>query len=278
MDSAWWTLGTGVFVAIGGFASFGAAAAGAATLTAAGGASATATVLGLTLGPVGWTFLALALLGAAVYCSWQAWATDDANLLPVEYWLDNGSFGKQKFVSGEAAAGNPFAKAGKVEPFVKLDHEIEALQRVLFVAQGRMWTAKDSGGYSIMCHYEVALPRYEAGSRLEVVFIANDEGRRFEVGRIVCEDGKAQPSHAHIEPRLTGLREGPKLQLDAKAGTLKINGLFATMQDPTIVNKAAAWLGHQDTNVYADQFEMRVKYWPDRTNLPQLTSEVKAQG
>lgn len=63
-----------------------------------------------------------------------------------------------------------------VEPFDSLANEIEALQRVLFVAQGRMWTAKDRNDIGIVCNYDVAVPRFEAGSRLEINFIAIDEG------------------------------------------------------------------------------------------------------
>lgn len=274
-DSAYWTMGTGLFVALGGVAGFGAAAAGASAV-ATGGVVGTATALGLTLGPIGWTLLALALLGAALYCSWQAWATDDANLLPVEYWLDNGSFGKRQFVAGEAAAGSPYLQGDKAPPFGKLDHEIEALQRVLFVAQGRIWVARDTQGISIVCNYDVAVPRYESGSRLEIAFSAIDKGRKLEIGRIVCENGQAKPSLAHIESRMTGLRQGPNLQVDPKTGTLRVTGLFSTLQDPTLVHKAFDYFGwKKDTNVYADSFQMQVMYWPDRVNLSSMTSEVK---
>lgn len=272
-DSAFWTIGSGVFVALGGFASFGAATVTAAGL--AGGGSAAATMLGL--GPVGWTCLALALLGAALYCGWQAWATDDNNLLPVEYWLDNGSFGKRKFVAGDEAGSSPYVQADKmVHPFPNIQQEALELQRVLFVPQGRLWAARDSHGIGILCFYDVAIPRYEPGTRLEIVFTGIDEGRRFEAGRIVCEDGKEQPVQAHIEPRLTGKREGPKLKHDPKSGSLRIEGYFATMQDPTIANKAFDYFGwHKDTNVYADSFELHVSYWPDRQELPTLKSTLK---
>lgn len=263
-DSGSWTIGTGAFVAMGGFASFAAATTGA-----------TATTL-LGFGPVGWTLIALGLLGAGLYCSWQAWATDDANLLPVEYWLDNGVFGKKRFINGDALANNPYTRDGKVEPFKSLDLEVKALQQVLFVAQSRMWTAQDSKGIGLMCFYDVALPRYDVGTKLEIIFTGIDEGRCFEAGRIVCENGKAQPTKAHIEPRLTGMREGPTLKHDPKAGTLRIEGFFSTMQDPTLVNKAFDRFGwHKDTNVYADSFVMDVRYWPDQVNLPDLAPTQK---
>lgn len=264
-DSAYWTMGTGVFVVMGG--------------VAAAGATGAISIAGLALGPVAWACIAIALLGAAVYCSMQAWATDDANLLPVEYWLDNGAFGKRQQVQGDAAQSNPYRNAEQktVGPFESLAKEIEELQRVLFVAQGRMWTAKDRNGIGIVCNYDVAVPRFELGSRLEILFIAIDEGQRKQVGRIVCEDGKPTPTESHLEPRMTGLRQGPTLQHDTKAATLRLNGLFATLQDPTLVNKAFDAFGwHKDTNVYADSFEMKVKYWPDRVNLPNLCSDLLA--
>lgn len=69
-------------------------------------------------------------------------------------------------------------------------------------------------------------------------------------------------ARSHREPRMTGLRQGPTVQHDSKAGTLRLSGLFATLQDPTLVNKAFDAFGwHKDTNVYADNFEMKVKYW-----------------
>jgi len=273
-DSAYWTMGTGVFVALGGFASFAAASTGAATLAGSGAAGATM----LTLGPVGWTCAALALLGVALYCGWQAWATDDNNLLPVEYWLDNGSFGKRRYVSGEPAGSSPYVQADKtVRPFVSLQAEVLELQGVLFVAQGRLWAARDSRGIGIICFYDIAIPRYDTGSRLEIVFTGVDEGRRFEAGRIVFENGNPRPVQSRIEPRLTGKREGPKLKHDPQSGSLRVEGYFSTMQDPTIVNKAFDHFGlHKDTNVYADEFEMQVKYWPDRNGLPSILNDKKA--
>jgi hypothetical protein len=146
------------------------------------------------------------------------------------------------------------------------------------VAQGRIWTAKDRNNISIVCNYDVAVPRFDRGSRLEIHFTAIDEGKRKPVGRIVCEDGKPVPTESHLEPRMTGLRKGPTVQYDPKAGTLRLNGLFATLQDPTLVHKAFDAFGwHKDTNVYADNFEMKVKYWPDRVNLPELCNEIPAK-
>ncbi len=271
-DSAYWTMGTGVFVAMGGIASFGAAAAGAATIAA--GEATAVTVVGIPAGPVVWTCLALALLAAGLYCSWQAWATDDNNLLPVEYWLDNGVFGKRQFVSGDVAGGNPYAVGGKAEPFVNLEREVQALQRVVMVAQVKFNATRDRNGVSIVCAYSVALPRYDVGTRLEITFTGLRAGQRFDAGKIVCENGAKTPAQACIEPRLTGMRKGPELKVDAKAATLRLEGVFSTMQGPTVVNKAVAFFsGKPDTNLYADHFEMRVSYWPDQVNMQDVMSE-----
>jgi hypothetical protein len=122
------------------------------------------------------------------------------------------------------------------------------------------------------CHpAAVAVPRFEAGSRLETHFIAIDEGQRKQVGRIVCEDGKPTPTESYLEPRMTGLRQGPTLQHDAKAAALRLSGLFATLQDPTLLHKAFDAFGwHKNTNVYADNFEMKVKYCGPAKNTANL--------
>lgn len=270
-DSAYWTMGTGIFVLLGGAASFGVASA---TASAWAGGSGVA----LGLGPIGWTVLAIVLLGASLYCGWQAWATDDNNLLPVEYWLDNGTFGKRQFVRGEPASGSPYVRPDKsVPPFHSLQHEVSELQRVLLVAQVRLWAVKDSHGFSVMCFYDVAIPRYESSSRLELQFFGQDEGRQFPAGRIVFENGSAAPSVVSIEERLTGQREGPVCQHDPRAGTLRVKGFFSTMQNPTIINQVFDRLGwHKDTNLYADSFKMQMTYWPNRQHLPTLSIEKGA--
>lgn len=273
-DSAYWTMGSGIFAAAAGVASYGAGMAAAAGL--AGGAG-SATVLGLSMGPVGWALLAVALIGAAIYFTWQAWATDDQNLLPVEYWLDNGTFGKRQFVAGDKAEKNPFALGTPkaAAPFAGAGAELLELQRIFMVAQGRVNQIGDSHGISLLVGYEIAVPRYAAGSRVEISFTAVDEGKRFNIGLILCEDGKAKPSKVFIEPRLTGMREGPTLKVDEKTGALRIEGYFATMRDQGFAYWVAEKFGSKDTNVYADRVEMSVTYEPDRVNLPQISTTLK---
>lgn len=264
-DSGIWTIGSGVFVAAAGLAGLGAA--GAATATAG-----TATILGLTLGPVGWALLAIALIGVSLYFAWQAFLADDENYLPVEYWLDNGIFGRGKLRSlGEK---NPFNKNGKVLPFSGVEEEVLALNRIMLVAQATLSVAKDSKGIGIVASYEVALPRYSNGSRLEIVFVAiNEAGKGNIVGSVVCEDGNRVPTRENISDKLTGMREGPVLKIDPKSGVMRLSGMFATMQEgflTRVINK----ISDRGDVMYAERFEMRLNYWPDRVNMAGLQSSM----
>ncbi|MDH5823945.1 hypothetical protein QFW77_13255 [Luteimonas sp. RD2P54] len=133
-DSAYWSLGSGVAAIAGSLAGFGLAATG---VSAAAGGAASATVLGITMGPVGWVLLAIAFLGLAVYCAIQAFGTDDDELSPLEYWLDNGVFGKRARISGNHLEKNPFVDrvGATVMPFVDVNDELYQLQRITLVAQ-----------------------------------------------------------------------------------------------------------------------------------------------
>ncbi len=263
-DSAWWTMGSGIVVMLGWGAAAGAYYAGAAGL--AGGA---AVFLGIPLW--GWLALTIVLLGAALYMTWQAWATDDENLLPVEYWLDNGTFGKRNATHGKLLANNPYQEDKAVPPFKSLMNEIKALQKVLFVVQGRAWAAGDRHGFSIVCNYDVAIPRYEAGSKLKLAFTVIDEGVRTDVGAIICQDGESAPKVNAIHQGLKGMRDGPHLQLDPQTGVLRVRGFFSTMRDPLLFG-----LLKEKDRIYADEVEMKVSYWPDEKGLPDLVSMKEA--
>jgi hypothetical protein len=276
-DSGYWTIGSGIAVVAASFAGYGAGAAVAAGM--AGGA-ASFTALGISMGPIGWGLLALALIGAVIYFSWQAWATDDENLLPVEYWLDNGVFGNRQFVSGEVAANSPYFNEStkQVPPFGTVDEEMLALQRVLLVAQGRISGARDSGGSAIISYYEVSIPRYVQGSRLEIKFVAIKDGKRTDGGGILCEDGRTKPVRADISSRFTGMREGPELKIDTESGVLLVKGWFATLQQEPTTEKLIEWVMGREVNpdaLYADRVEMQVSYQADRIGLPGLVSTLK---
>jgi hypothetical protein len=264
VDSGLWTMGSGVALVIGSAASYGAF---------------TGSVLGLgaSLGPVGWALLVIGFLGLALYCAWQAFATDDENLLPVEYWLDNGIFGKGKHRTGSIAKSSPYYSTStqSVLAFAKLEDEIYGLQRVTLVAQGRFGEMSDRRGYSLHFSYNVALPRYAKGSRLELDFTAVYKGKRIQVGGITCKDGSEKLIRSNISKKFTGMREEPVIQIDKDSGVMELKGRFSTLQEEPLVEKALEWVFNTDTNPdaqYADAMELRGSYWPDKINLPGLVT------
>ncbi|MFN7693789.1 MAG: hypothetical protein ACK5O3_07030, partial [Burkholderiales bacterium] len=276
-DSGWWTVGSGVAVMAAGVASYGAGMAVAAGLS---GATASATVLGITMGPIGWALLAIAFVGAVIYFSWQAFATDDENLLPVEYWLDAGVFGKRSYLSGEVGAKSPFADSATktVTPFTRVNDELAALQRITLVASARVTGARDSGGTAVISYYSVAIPKYEVGTRLELKFIALLGDKRNDGGRIVCEDGKPQPTLSAISRNFTGMREEPKIKLDAESGVMHIEGWFATLQEEPASERFIEWVAGKDYNpnaLYAERIEMQVEYEPNRLTMPGFKTTAK---
>ncbi|WP_311728176.1 toxin VasX [Cupriavidus alkaliphilus] len=265
-DSGLWTIGTGIFVAVAGVSGV-----GAATAAATGGSVA---ILGLSLGPVGWALLTIALIGVSLYFAWQAFITDDENYLPVEYWLDNGVFGKGELRAlGEKNACYDLKRRG-VFPFVGLDEEIIVLNRMMLVASAKLNVASDSKGIGIVATYEVALPRYADGSRLAIAFTAIDaEGKRSSVGEILCEDGKPNATRSTISAQLTGMREGPILKIEPKSSVMRLSGMFATMQE-SFITKAINKLSNRSSVIYAERFEMTVDYWPDRNNMKMLQTSL----
>ncbi|RNF82388.1 toxin VasX [Montanilutibacter psychrotolerans] len=264
VDSGLWTMGSGVALVLGSAAAYGAS---------------TGAVLGIgaSLGPVGWALLIIGFLGLALYCAWQAFGTDDENMLPVEYWLDNGIFGKGAHRTGKTAVNSPYyvTKSKTVSLFAVLEEEIYGLQKVTLVGQGRFGKMSDSHGYSLHFSYHIALPRYAKGSRLELEFTAIYKGQRIPAGGIVCEDGKPKPSRSDITKKFTGMRKDPELKVDAKSGVMELEGYFSTMQDETWAENVIEWIVGTESNPdaqYADAMELRGSYWPDVVNLPNLAT------
>lgn len=272
-DSGYWTMGAGAFFVVAGVASYGLGDVAAASFA---GGSATG-IAGL-MGPVGWALLLVAALGMGLYFAWQAFATDDENLLPVEYWLDNGVFGKGAFRKGLRASKNPYVQGGQVPPFTSLEEEVMALNRVVLVAQASFGDAR--GSYGGLGSYQIDLPRYAKGARLEVQFHAYQDRQRENIGELHCEDGKEQPSRYQLSNRLTGMHQGPTLRIDKDLGTARIEGMFATVnKSGKLVRDAVEWVvesvSGQDVPdaLYADSFGMTLKYWPNRDEMPDLVSE-----
>ncbi|WZB64984.1 hypothetical protein WJ971_19035 [Achromobacter xylosoxidans] len=116
--SAYWSMASGLATVVAGGASLGLTVA--MTSGAAG-----VTVFGISMGPVGWTLLLVAALGVAIWTAVNAAGTDESSRLPVEYWLDNGVFGKRALLSNSQS--NPFAtkaagsqKGAPAVPFASL--------------------------------------------------------------------------------------------------------------------------------------------------------------
>lgn len=65
--------------------------------------------------------------------------------------------------------------------------------------------------------------------------------------------------------------------MDNALRSLRIEGLIYFQQDPTLLDQALDYMNwRKDTKLYVDKFEMQVSYWPDRTNMPQFESTLKA--
>jgi hypothetical protein len=279
-DNALWTMSSGVAIAAAGVASYGAGLAIAAGLASGGVLTGSATVLGITMGPIGWAILALAFIGAAIYFTIQAFGTDDDNLTPVEYWLDNGVFGNRKHLSGEVAAKSPFYNktAQVVQPFAGMAEELRALQVITLVANASIKGARDGSGYAVMSFYKVAIPKYEAGTRLEVKFIAIKDTSQIDGGGFVCEDGKLQVVNNTISRNFTGMREDPTIKVDAETGLMFVEGWFATLREEPAIEKLIERIIGKDSNpnaLYADRIEMQVSYEPNRNTMPGLVSTAK---
>lgn len=278
VDSGLWALGSGVAAIAGSVAGFGFASAG---LAAMGGGTATATVLGITLGPVGWLLLAVALLGVVVYCAIQAFGTDDSELTPLEYWLDNGVFGKRERIAGAHLEKNPFVdRAGTVvQPFNDVNDELHQLQRITLVAQAQFSTARSARAGSEIAMYEIALPRYEQGTSLSVTLFGYTEDRRVVLSEFTCEDGEAEPRQFRSHVRLTGGDGSPTLDLDADTGMMRLSGRLGSggSMGVGLLNFFERLLVGQQEERYVDirDYGMELVYRPDRHQLPALETILR---
>ncbi|MEG9860094.1 hypothetical protein [Stenotrophomonas sepilia] len=269
IDSGNWSIASGAAFTV----------AGVATLFALGG-------------PVGWTLLLIGAIGVGLFCAWQAYATDDENLTPVEYWLDNGVFGKGEFRSGKRARQNPYAEHGQVLPFTHLEDETMALQKVVLVAQARFTDLEER--FTRFATFTVDLPRYAEGSRLELKFHGYQGDRRLDVGEMSCQcpdewDRAVRPraerldnTHFHYElsEKLMGRRFEPEMKVDNELGTARIQGRFTTADPDGMavynrVKSAVEWLSSSEIEEkwHVDRFGMTLRYWPNKKEMPNLVSE-----
>lgn len=274
-DSALWTFGSGAAAIAGSIAGFGLAATG---VSAATGGAATATVIGIKMGPVGWFLLAVALVGLAVYCAIQAFGTDDRELSPVEYWLDNGVFGKRARIDGAHLAKNPFVdRAGAaVLPFSDINDELYQLQRITLVAQAMFDSMRSARAGSEVSTYTIALPRYAKGTSLAVTFYGYVEGERLEVSSFRCEDGERKEKRFRERMNLTGGSGRPTIEVD-ESGAAYITGRLGSGggMGVGLMNFFGRLLGDGKQYVDVDDFGMELVYQPDRHQLPALETVLR---
>lgn len=273
-ESAYWSLGSGVAAIAGSVAGFGLAATG---VSAMAGGAASATVFGITMGPVGWVLLALAFLGLAVYCAIQAFGTDDDELSPVEYWLDNSVFGKRARISGDHLKNNPFVDRADaaVLPFPNVNDELYQLQRITLVAQVMFNSMRSARAGAEVSTYTIALPRYAKGTSLAVTLYGYVYGERVEVSSFQCEDGSRKETHFRERINLTGGSGRPTIQVDDSGAAYLTGQLGSAGFGVGIRNFLERLLGDGKRFVDMDAFGMELVYKPDRNQLPALETMLR---
>lgn len=274
-DSGWWTVGSGAAAIAGSVAAFGFTTA---ALGATAGGAASATVLGITLGPVGWLLIAVAALGLAVYMAIQAFGTADDELSPVEFWLDNGIFGLRKRISGEIVKKNPFAIAGSetVAAFSGLEDEVYQFQRVTLVAAADL--SPIANGNATLGVYEIALPRYAEGTSLSVTFFGfTEDGKKVVISSFDLQDGEPRERNFKRNIRLTGGEGQPDVEVD-ESGAAVVKGRLGSGRGMIVgvMNTIGRWFddkAERYTEVVG--FGMKLSYFPDRNAIPSLSTNLE---
>ncbi len=288
-DSGLWTIGSGVALVAAGIT-------GVVGATLATGA----------IPVIGWALATLILLGVSLYCAINANSTDDDNLTPVEYWLDNSTFGLRKLVSKEK---NPYLKAPAkaVERWGNVREEIVALQEVLLVIQaeisveplhvGTVIESLFSSNSDIARYVSVDLPRWSENSRvvmkMHATTVPKDGQQRFMAMQFEFAGGRNKESEfprQGLEPtpqqsgRLAELIITPKgagsfwkhdaIAPRAQSPDLKVDPEAAQMRiynRVDILNTINVRTGAGEIK-RADIWttELTVLYWPDEVDLPEL--------
>jgi hypothetical protein len=292
-DSGLWTLGSGVALAsAGGFAIVGGLTAEAAVPV------------------IGWALLVLTLLGLSIYCAINADSTDDDKLLPVEYWLDTGTFGKHKLASKEL---NPFYDAQKKTAltFDSAQAEMVALQRVLLVVKADL-TLEPIDGLSVVIesvfsdldfkrYYSIDLPRWSEQSRVLMTLFAvttPDSGtQKFRIAQLelVGKENVDNPNRRNMPTPASNKGELPEIIIHSggMSGTLWSYDAFVTKRktpEIKIDKKSGQMRVYGDLDVLNDikiktatttknaevwRTELNLEYWPDELDLPELKLELK---
>jgi len=266
-DSGWWTVYSGAFLIAGGVTTIvgGGLVAGAI----AAGTSA------LTVPIVGWAVATVILLGLSIYCLVNAASTDDSNLLPLEYWLDNGSFGNG---AHRGRMENPFYdKAAKAaaKPFPSLTDEVREFQRIVFAAVGEMGGMSDRGGNSLVSNYSVSMPRWVSTSTALIELHGQvEEGPLKKVAEFRFAAGRKRPERLWYAPRVFGMKQDPQLEVDSEIGSARISGYVSVLKPGGVaegVENFFEWLGVADSKngrVYFEKLRMTLTYEPDAEGMP----------
>jgi hypothetical protein len=266
-DSSYWTMSAGVFLFAGGVTTI----VGGGLVASAIGAGASA----LTVPVVGWAVATIVFLGVSIYCLVNAFSTDDDNLLPLEYWLDNGNFGTGARRGKEASPYYDKAAKTAAKPFASLAEEMIEFQRIVFAAAGKVSGTTDRNNNGMISFYEVQLPRWVSSSKLEMLFEGTGDGttmKRIAFFRYRAGSDKAQTMS--YENRVFGMSEDPKAEIDKTLGTMRVKGNFSTLQPGGIaegVENFFEWVGlseEKDGRVYIKDVRMTVTYWPDQEGMP----------
>lgn len=274
-DSGLWALGSGAAAIAGSVAAFGFTTA---ALGATAGGAASATMLGITLGPVGWLLLAVAALGLSIYMIIQAFGTSDDELSPVEFWLDNGVFGKRKQIGGDIAKKSPFLLDGRstVSAFSGLEDEVYQFQRITLVAAANL--SSISSADAALGLYEIALPRYAEGTFLSVSFFGfTADGKRLPVSSFELAEGESKARNFRRSIKLTGGEGQPEVEVDG-SGAAVVKGRLGSGRGMTlgIMNTLGRWFGEKNES-YTEVvgFGMRLEYFPDRNGIPSLSTNLE---
>ncbi|MNM28386.1 hypothetical protein D3C81_389010 [compost metagenome] len=230
------------------------------------------------MGPVGWLLIAVAALGLAVYMAIQAFGTADDELSPVEYWLDNGIFGRRKQVFGEASKKNPFAtvEKGAAVAFVDLKDEIYQFQRVTLVAVADL--SPVANGNATLGIYEIALPRYTEGTSLQVTFYGfTEDGKKIIVSSFEMQDGEPRARNFKRAIKLTGGEGQPEVEVD-ESGAAVIKGRLGSGRGMLVgvMNTIGRWFDDKaERYTEVSGFGMKVSYIPDRIGIPALSTNLE---
>jgi hypothetical protein len=268
-DSGWWTVGAGAFLIAGGVTTI--VGGGLVASAIAGGTSA------LTVPVIGWAVATIIFLGLSIYCLVNAFSTDDDNLLPLEYWLDNGTFGNGARRSKE---GNPYydnkAKSA-AKPFASLAEEMREFQRIVFAAAGKMSGTTDRNNNGMISFYEVQLPRWVNTSKLEMLFEGTSDGSTLKrIAFFRYQAGQDKAETMSYESRVFGKSDDPKAELDTKLGTMRVKGNFSTAQPGGVaegVQDFFEWVGlteEKEGRIFIEDVRMTVTYWPDQEGMPEI--------